>query len=106
MVDYSVDESFDLHFNDRDNFVEVDGKDEFEEDLVIRIHDRFEEVIEGYNRSGNITEKIQLLIKRVASEYGIIDSIKRLVVKEPVDQPETVLVEIGYSSGETFEETI
>lgn len=105
MVDYSVDESFDLHFDDN-NFVEVDGKDEFEEDLVIRIHDRFEEVIEGYNRSGNITGKIQLLVKRIASEYGIIDSIEKLVVTKPVDTPETVLVEIGYSSGETFEKTI
>lgn len=106
MVDYSIDDSFDLHFNDRDNFEEVDGKEEFEQDLVIRIHDEFREIIEGYNSSENITEKVQLFVKRIASEHEVIDSIEQLVITRPVETPGTVNVEIGYSTGRTFEETI
>lgn len=106
MVDYSIDESFDLHFNDSGSFVEVDGKAEFEEDLVVVIEERFSDVINGYSGSDNITQKIQLLIKRIASESGVINSIERINITEPVDKPETVFVEIGYSSGDTFEELI
>lgn len=106
MVDYSIDESFDIHFNDEGGIAEVDGKDEFEQDLVITIHDEFSEVINGYNGSENIAQKIQLLVKRIATEYNVMDSVERIIISEPEDKPETVLVEIGYSTGETFEEAL
>jgi hypothetical protein len=106
MVDYSINNEFDIRLDDHNTPETVDGKDEFEEDVVIRLYNDFRAVIEGYSTSENITEKIQLVVRRLAAESGVIDSIERILVSRAVDRPETVIVEIMYSSGETFEETL
>lgn len=107
MVDYSIDSSFDLRLGKTNNTpLTVEGKEEFEEDVVIRLYDDFRDVIEGYTTSENVTEKIQLVIRRLASETNIINSIERISVSRAIDRPETVIIEIGYSTGESFEETL
>lgn len=106
MVDYSVDSSYDLHFTEDGDFVAVDGIEEFEEDLVIAIDFRFAPLIGDYNNTDTISEKIRLLIRRLASQYDLIDEIKRIVIFEPEDKPETLSIEIFYVSNRTFEQSI
>jgi hypothetical protein len=105
-MDYSINNEFDIRLGENNSPQTVDGRQEFEEDVVIRLYNDFQDVIQGYSSSENVTEKIQLAIRRLAAESEIIDSVKRILVRRAVDRPETVIVKIDYSSGESFEETL
>lgn len=106
MTDYSIDNNFDLHFNDVNDFVTVDGRREFEQDLVVRLHFDLADLLGTDLRSTNTEKKITLLATRVAKEYDQLDSLEEVSVNRSVDQPNTLDVQITYSSGEIFEETI
>lgn len=106
MTDYSIDSAFDLHFTEVRDFATVDGRREFEQDLVIRIHYALAELLGTDLRSGNIEKKINLLATRVAKEYGELDSLEDVSATPSVDEPNTLDVQITYSSGEIFEESI
>lgn len=106
MVDYSVNGTFDLHRTDQNDFAVVDGREEFEQDLIIQIHDRFSDIIGGKKNSDTIKEKVSLLANRLAKEFGVIDEVQQIRVNELPDKPETVSLEIFYVSGENFEETL
>lgn len=106
MVDYSVDSSYDLHFDEQNNFVIVDGIEEFEEDLTIEIDYRFADLIGEQKNLETVSEKIRLLVRRLAQDYDVIDFIRRIVIYEPEDKPESISLEIFYNSGDSFEENI
>lgn len=106
MVDYSVDDSFDIHFEDEESIAEVDGREEFEEDIIIQLDSRLGELTGGYKDRSTIEEKVELLASRAAREFDLIDRINRIVAYEPIDKPETISLEIEYISGATFEESL
>jgi hypothetical protein len=106
MVDYSIDSSFDIYFTEDQNFAAVDGIDEFEEDLIIAIDTRFGDLIGEYKNLNTASEKIRLLVNRLADSSDIIDRIQRIVIFEPENKPETLSIEIYYISDRTFEATI
>lgn len=106
MTDYSIDSNFDLHFNDVNDFVTVDGRREFEQDLVVRLHFDLADLLGTDLRSTNTEKKINLLATRVAKEYDQLDKLEDVSANRSVDQPNTLDVQITYSSGEIFEESI
>jgi hypothetical protein len=106
MVDYSIDSSYDIRLGENQTFATVDGIEEFEEDLIIAIDFRFSGLIGEYKNIDTATQKLRLLIRRLAESSDIIDQIQRIVISEPKDKPETFTVEIFYISDRTFEETI
>lgn len=106
MVDYSVDSTFDLHFTKHNDFEVVEGLQEFEENLVIELWDRFEEATGLAQNLDSTKEKIRLLINRVAAEFEVIDRIQDIRITEPLDKPETLSVEVIYMTGTRFEEIL
>lgn len=106
MVDYGINGDFDIYFSDFRDFVEVDGRAEFEDDVVTRLHDEFRDVIGRRGIDDTIEQKIELAVTRVARDFDIIDSISRINIFRVDFEPDTIGVEITYNTGDTFEETI
>jgi hypothetical protein len=106
MVDYGINGDFDIYFGEYGDFAVVDGRDEFEDDLAIILHDEFGKVVGKGNFSDTIEQQLKLAITRVAREFGIIESISRINVSLLKNEPETIGVELVYDTGDTFEETI
>lgn len=104
MVDYSLNEDFDIHFNDWDDFVVVEGLKEFEDDLATTLHDEMGEVIK-FGFTNTAREKINLAVTRTARQNDVIDNIEQVTITETIDKPETFEVSIVYSVGESFTES-
>jgi hypothetical protein len=105
MVDYSINRDFDIYFNEWGDFVTVDGLAEFEQDVVIQLHDNLESVISGSN-SENAEEKITLEVARVARQFDVIDSIKNIDVSRSFEGRGTYEVLVTYNTGDTFVEEL
>jgi flavin-binding protein dodecin len=112
MVDYSINGQKDLHFTEYDKFVTVDGREEFQQNVVIALQAAQADLI-GQTSDDTITEKIQLAVSRVAKAMDNLDSIRQVNVSKPGDtvlgkrQPAgKITVEIVYTSGAVFQETV
>lgn len=103
MVDYSLNEDFDVHFNEWNDFVVVDDLAEFEDDLATTIDDEMEEIIK-FGFTNTAKEKIRLAVTRTARRHDVIDNINEVTVTETINKPETFEVEIVYSVGDSFSE--
>jgi hypothetical protein len=106
MVDYSVDESFDIHFTKLQDFATVSGRDEFEEDVMIDIHFKLAELTGTHKNKENLEEKIKLQVSRTAKKYNAIDNIEEIYIERLFRKPDTISVEIVYETGEVFQESI
>lgn len=106
MVDYSVDETFDLYLTETNSIAEVDGRDEFEENLVVELDYQLSDGIGNIKNRDTFEERAQLLATRIAEDFDVIESIRRLNVSELTKTSETLSLEIIYISGERFDETI
>jgi hypothetical protein len=106
MVDYELNSNFDIFTTEKGGIAEVDDLQEFEDDLVTQIEFQFSDILGGRKSLDNITQKITLLTTRIAKRFDVIDRIQRLNVTVPENKPETISVEITYSSGELFEKTL
>lgn len=106
MVDYSIDENFDIHFNEWDDFVVVDGLAEFEEDVVVQLHDNLEEVLANPGGRNTAREKIRLQVSRIAKQFGVIDSIKNISVERITDARSSFQVTVTYQTGDAFTEEL
>lgn len=104
MVDYALNGNFDVYFNEWNDLKTVDGKEEFEQDVVVTLHDEMDDIIQ-YGFTDTARQKIKLAINRTAESYGVIDSIRDVVITKSIDKPYTFEVEIVYSVGDTFTET-
>lgn len=104
MVDYSIDEDFDLHFNEWDDFAVVDGIDEFEQDVVVTLHYEMRNIINS--PSSTARQKIRHAVNRTAKEYNVIENIASIEITNPIDSPDTFAVNIIYETGGQFQETI
>jgi hypothetical protein len=106
MVDYSIDNTFDLFKTEYNDIAEVDGIEEFEQDLIVQLNYRLQDYIGGYKNSDTLEEKITLIATRLAREYDFLDSINRINATELPERRETIAVEIVYESSRNFTETL
>lgn len=106
MVDYSINDKFDIHFNEWKDFATVDGLEEFEQDVVIQLHDNERDILGARSNSDVAKQKIELAVTRVARQFGVIDSIAELNVSEVRDETASYQVEVTYLTGETFSEEL
>jgi len=106
MVDYAVDDSFDIFKNEYNDIAEVDGYEEFEDDLLVAIHYSLQEHIGDRRSRKTLQEKVTLLITRTAKRFGIEDTISRIDVSEVSGSTDTLSVNIVYSTDRSFQETI
>lgn len=105
MVDYSINEDFDLHYTEWDDFKTVDGLEEFQQDVVIRLHEQQRRLFSSGNRE-TTKQKIRLTVKRVAKQFDVINSIKRISVRRVVGESASYEVIVNYNTGDTFSEEI
>jgi hypothetical protein len=101
MSDLSLDSSFDVFLDDRNDVATVDGVEEFEQSVAVMLTDYM------YSMTGDtdfetLKEKIRLQTGRVARNHDKIDSVDRIVVERHPDEPSTLLVELIYNSNNNF----
>ena len=102
MVDYKIDGNFEAEQTSWGSFKTVDGLAEFEQTLVIVLHNELNDII---GRSeGNKIQKIKLKINRVAKLFGIIDEIRDLRIIETTEADGSYKVIVTYYSEEAFSE--
>jgi hypothetical protein len=103
MVDYSIDGSFDIKKDDYGGLVEVSELEEFEQELIVDVHYKLVDIVQS--SQGTIEEKITLMATRLARQKDVIDQVTEISVSKPKTS-DTVAVEISYTTGRTFEETL
>lgn len=106
MVDYAVDSTFDLFKTDHNDIAEVDGIEEFEQKISIRLHYKIKEYVEGYKDTDALLERVNLIVTRVAREEDVLDSIVSINASEVPEKKETLAVEIVYESADNYEELL
>lgn len=105
MVDYSINENFDIHRNEWGDFVTVDGLAEFEQDVVVQLHANQRDLI-YQNKSDTTKQKIKLQVQRIARQFDVIDSISRISVEKTLGEEASYEVEVWYNTGDTFKEEL
>lgn len=106
MVDYYITPNFDIQLNEWDDIKEVRGREEFEQALVIHAHNELQEIIGSSRSSNSLTERIKLVINRLAERFGIIEGIEAIRVSRDSSEQSTVNVSVYYVTGDIFEDTI
>jgi hypothetical protein len=106
MVDYSLDSSFDIFTTEEDDFAVVDGLDEFQEDVVVTLNERLEGLTSNVQSDDAITEKVRYQVVTTAREMGVIDEIRHINIFQKEEQPETLFLEVIYSTGDFFKEEL
>ena len=105
MVDYSLNNGFDVYLNGMGKLDSVSGREEFEQDVIVELHYSLLGATGGINQE-NLKEKVNTIVRRTATEFDILDSINRISIREHPDEPNTVQLFVEYTSNETFEESI
>lgn len=104
--DLAITSDFTLSEKDNGSFELVTGQEEFHQSIVLRLHDRLEEIGPGLFGSDTTKEKLRLAATRVARSHDMLDEIARLEIGQPKGKPGTVALEIEYESGEAFSDII
>lgn len=102
--DIALNTRFDTFLNDRGDLAIVDGRAAFEQELTIRIKERFDEQIGELDKE-TAKDLILLSAKRVAQDMDRLDRIAQFEAEFLSTQPNTVEITIFYDTGEvlTFE---
>jgi len=106
MVDYAVNEDFDIFFEENRDLAVVDGLEEFEDDLLIQLHYQLGKEIGNVKRRDTLQQKVELLATRLAKENDLLSEIEPVAVTEPPNAVDTLAVELVYSAADNFQETL
>jgi len=104
--DFKLDQQLQLQQNEQNQFPAVDKQEEFHQSVVVRLHDRYDEILNGGTETENTENKLQLEATRVAEEHDFIDQIGRISVRDDPSEAGSLQVLIHYESGKTFDRTI
>lgn len=102
MTDLALDSNFDVFLDDRKNIATVDGRDEFEQSVVVQLTEYMYN-IPGSTDIATQNEKIRLQVGRVARNNDILDSIEKIVIERVPNEPGSIRVELVYSSSAAFD---
>ena len=102
MFDLALNSNFSVHLDDRNDLATVEGREAFEQSVVIRLTDFMNERLPGLSDGDGLKQKIELEVSRVARDHSKLDSIERIEISEKADEPGTYTVKIVYSTGEQF----
>jgi hypothetical protein len=105
-MDYKLDEDFDIEFTDWGDFKTVDGREEFEQQLHVRLHDNQRRILGDKSSSETTKEKIRQIVARVAKQEGVIERVASLNISDLSSASQSINVELAYDTGETFTESL
>lgn len=101
MVDYKLDDSFDFQINEWNDFDTVEGLSEFEQNVVVTLHDEQDDIIQrGFGNTAR--QKIRLAVTRTAKQFDEIDNIAQLEISRVTDARKAFAVNIIYDTGDSF----
>jgi hypothetical protein len=99
--DLAIDSNFEVYLDHRGDLATVSGRDAFEQELAIRLKERFNDLI-GDTRPGNIMDLLETEARRVADEMNRINRLQNIVVTRDDDIPGKYNASIVYDTGEQF----
>lgn len=106
MVDYSINEDFDLELTDWGDIRTVDGFEEFQQDVVKRLHERERELLATRGNSQTQQERIALEVTRVARDFDVVDDIEELAVARIRGESASYRVQVTFKTGDSFIEQL
>lgn len=102
VVDLAVDENFEVFIDGRGDLAYVNGRDAFEQELRIRIADRYTNIVGSVGRE-TVKELLKVEAKTVASEMGRIQELHRITVSFPEEEANTARVRLVFDTGDPLE---
>ena len=106
MVDYEIDEDFQLVRTGYGQISEVRGKSEFEQSIVFALHTEGKKLLRDETSRNNVKSKIRLLVNRIARQSKLIDSVEKLNVSKAIGSSGTLRVAIEYNTDDNFQTVI
>lgn len=103
MVDYQIDRTFQAVRTDWGTFKEVSGIAEFEQTLIVALHDEFQPLI-GDLDSENLIPRIRLAVTRIANKFDVIGKVKQINISRVADASGEYEVNITYKTSAPFSE--
>lgn len=97
--DIALNEDFDVFVNARGDLGSVSGRDAFEQEVIIRITDRYYDIIGDVDRD-LIPDMVAIEAERVAAEMERLDSIAAFESGFSEEQVNTLQVRIIYDTGD------
>jgi len=100
--DLALNEKFEVFVNARGDIAFVNGKEAFEQELLLRISSKYLDIV-GENDRGTVTDLLELEAERTAKEMDALEKISDISVIFPDDAVNTVEVTIIYDTGEVLQ---
>lgn len=99
MPDIGVDGNFDVYIGPRGDLPFLTGKAAFNQRIIYLITSEFHDVI-GEGDPDKIREQIRVRANQIAAQSEEIDSLHGIYVERSDEDPNTMIVEITYDTGE------
>jgi hypothetical protein len=98
MQDLGLNSNFSVHLDDRNDLATVEGREAFEQSVVMMLTDFMYDTLPGLSRRKTIEQRIQLEVTRVAREHDLLENITRMEIREKPGTADTYQVEVVYEA--------
>lgn len=96
MSDLFLDSNFSVHLNDRNDLGYVEGRDAFEQEVVVSLTDYLYAEALGEMDLKTIKQAVRLQVSRVARKHDELSSVAHIEVERSEETPNAILVEVIY----------
>lgn len=97
--DLRLNSNFDLVIDDRNDLATVEGRDQFEQEVVIYVTEYMYGVI-GTTGEDTMRERLRLQVNRVADDHDLINRVADVKVTPSAEKANTFEVRIIYDQDE------
>lgn len=104
-MDIRLDSNFDIALDHRNDLPVVEGREEFEQALRVRVTDYFYNII-GAGSPKTAASFVRVEARRVATDMDEIDNLSQIVIEADEDRPNTLGVSVIYNTGDDFTFTL
>jgi len=105
-MDYKLNRDFDIEFTEWGDFQTVEGREEFEQKLIVRLHANERPLIGANSTSSSVKEKARQIITRTAREFEVVDTIAQLNISTETPVGQTLKITVAYDTGNSFTRSI
>lgn len=99
-MDIALNDSFDVFIDHRGDLATVEGREAFEQQLILWIQERFTNALSEYG-DNEVLDLIEVEAERVANEVDGVVGIAGFDVQFSDEQVNTVEVQVIYDTGDT-----
>lgn len=102
MFDLALNEDFEVYIDHRGDLASVDGRRGFEQAVLLHLTERFSGLINSFTEE-NLLELASVEARRVANDMDMLNQVASFDARFSRDDPERLLVDIVYESGDISE---